>query len=112
MAALGNENRKVDEIRFARGDGRQHGAHVGVTDIDGLGRGKGAAQFLELRTEHLGQLLGIDAAVMDGGRSFHSKLLVGKQCRYRTLDLVVVTGPQVAVESTAAARVRKNRSRV
>jgi hypothetical protein len=53
--------------------------------------------FFEGCSKHLGQLFGVNAAVMDGGRFFETLLIEGKLSRDRALDLVVVAGARVAV---------------
>ena len=94
-SAFGNEDRIVDDLRLAGGDLGQNRAHVRVVGRNGFHGGDGAAHRFKFFGKHLGQLFGVDAAVMNRGRSFETLLSKGKISRNCALDLVVVGGPQI-----------------
>ncbi len=112
MAAGGDEDREVDELGLAGGDLGQHRAHVGVGRGHGLLGRDGAAQLFEGFGEHRLQLLGVDAAVMDGGGFLDTQFFESKLGRHGALDLVVVGGAQVAVILLAALGVGQVRGGV
>ena len=96
VAAGGDEDREVDELGLAGRDLGQNRPHVGVGRGDGFLGDDGPAQLLELLGEHRLQLVGVDAAVVDGGRGLGAQLLDGELRGDRALHLVVVGRAEVA----------------
>ncbi|GBD19477.1 hypothetical protein HRbin27_01983 [bacterium HR27] len=87
----------MDPLRLLGGDPCEHRPHVGIVRTDRFLSDHRATELLDVFREDIGELLGIEAPVVDGGDSLEAELLDDELGRDLPLHLIVMGDAEIAL---------------